>query len=293
MKKKTLILAMKIVAVVLWAVTLFFPQIYANVEKVEVVDYNQTRLEETTATKLFFDVEFSKDVVKGKVQMSFADAQDGVVDLVVEVPFSGNDDNVVSIEISSDSLAEFEEVYYVVSNATVTTTTVNLLDKVMYPVAIVLAILLIFILRIQYKEYVVEGKTVQVYAGILNHIVYVDNIQAYGERYLFTNKKRMLTVPLSDKVEMDITFRANNKIETISRSRPIVENGDVVEPVVSEEVSVGSLEAAENRIETATNFDKIEVAETTEIAPEIQTEKAENFEVQEEPKKENEGETNE
>ena len=82
------------------------------------------------------------------------------------------------------------------------------------------------------------------------------------------------------------------QIETISRNRPVIENGNIVEPVVSEEVSVGSLEAAEERIETATNFDKIEIEETVEPAPEIQAEKDEIFETQEEQKKESEYETN-
>lgn len=284
MKKKTLVLAIKIVTVLLWVIALFFPNIYAETEKIEVVDYTQTNLEQTTATKMYFDVEFSKDVVKGNITMAFADSQDGNIDFAVEIPFSGNKTNVVRIEVSSDKFMQLEDIYYTVSKAKVTTTAVNVLNKVMYPVAMALAVFLIFVLRIQYKEYVVEGKKVQVYAGVLKHTVYVDNIQAYGERYLFTNKKRTLSVPLSDKIEMEVTFRANNKIETISRNRPIIENGDVVEPVVSEEGIVGSLEAAEERIKPASEESKI--VGGLENADMVQTEKTEVFEAQEEPKTE-------
>ena len=295
MKKKTLILGIKIFAIVLWIIALFVPNIYEEFENVEVVDYYQTNLEETTKTTMYFDVEFSKDVYKGHIALGFSETEDGEYDLEIAVPFTNHEGNIVRIEISSEEFEEFDEIYYTYVGSIITTTTVNMLNKIMYPVAIALAVLLIFILRIQYKEYVVEGKTVQIYAGIANHMVYVDNIQAYSEKYLFTNKKRMLTIPLSDKVEMDITFRANNKIETVSRNRPVIENGNIVEPVVSEEVSVGSLEAAEERIETATEYEKIENKDANENEGSgdlIQTEKTENFEKQEEPKKEATEETN-
>lgn len=284
MTKKALILIMKIAMIALWVVALFFPNIYAKTEGIEIVDYNQVNLEQSTSTKNYFEVTFTHEVVDGVITMGFSESANGSYEFTVAVPFENNKGKSVVIEVSSTEFAEMESIYYTAASAKVTTKTVDLLDKVMYPVAIALAVILIFVLRIRYKEYVVEGKKVQIYAGVLNHTVYVDNIQAYGERYLFTNKKRTLSVPLSDKIEMEITFRANNKIESISRNRPIIENGDVVEPVVSDEGVVGSLEAAEERIKPASEESKIVGGlEDTGL---VQTEKSEMFETQEEPKTE-------
>ena len=69
-------------------------------------------------------------------------------------------------------------------------------------------------------------------------------------------------------IEGENSVKKDKKIEL--KAIRYDENGNVVEPVVSEDVSVGSLEAAEERIETVTNFDKIETTEPVETAPEIQ-----------------------
>lgn len=230
MKKKTGILVVKIVAVAIWLLALLAPTIYSSIEKIEMVDFNITTDIYPNVKTYEFVVDFDKEVVEGEITMGFYDGE-GRLLFEETATFEKNDSKTATVLITSDKFISnydaLEE--YRFEGAEVTTKTVNLLNTVMYPVAIALAVALIFVLRIQYKEYEVDGKLIQIYAGVLHHTVYVDNIQAYGEKYLFTNKKTMLTIPVSDVHEMQIVFRANNKIEAMTANRPIIENGDVVE----------------------------------------------------------------
>lgn len=230
MNKKTTILVIKIVAVLIWLAALLAPSVYSSTEKIEMVDFNiQTDIYPNVKTYEFV-VEFDKEVVEGEITMGFYD-ESGKLLFKETGTFKKNDSKTATVLITSDKfVSEYDALAeYKFEGAEVTTKTANLLNTVMYPVAIVLAVALVFVLRLQYKEYEVDGKLIQIYAGVLQHTVYVDNIQAYGEKYLFTNKKTMLTIPVSNEHEMQIVFRANNRIEAMTQNRPIIQNGDVVE----------------------------------------------------------------
>lgn len=260
MNKSKGVLIVKIIAVVVWFVSLFFPTIYKEIEKVEMKDFNQIAHEGQTATKYYFEVEFTKEVESGSITMGFYD-EEGQLLFSQSVPFENNKSNKVVISVESENFETFAEslVDYKFDGATITTKSASTVEKVMYPASIMLAVVLVFVLRIRYKEYEVEGKNVQIYAGILNHTVYVDNIQAYSERYLLTNKKTVLAVPLSETQEMEIIFRANNRIETMTRNRPVVENGDVVLGATPEKLNeTASKEVVEEKTQVETDAKTVE-----------------------------------
>ena len=62
-----------------------------------------------------------------------------------------------SLKSEYDALSDYDFEW-----AVVTSKTADLINTIMYPVAIALAVALIFVLRIQYKEYEVEGNKKQV-----------------------------------------------------------------------------------------------------------------------------------
>lgn len=272
MNKSRGVLIVKIIAIVVWLLSLLSPTIFTEIEKVEMKDFNQIEHIEQTETTYYFEIEFTKEIESGTITMGFYD-EEGHLLFAQSVPFENNKSNKVVIAVENEKFVEFRETLadYKFEYANITTKTASIIEKVMYPVSIVLAVALVFVLRIRYKEYEVEGKKVQIYAGIVNHTIYVDNIQAYSERYLLTNKKTTLAVPLSETQEMEIIFRANNRIETMVRNRPVVENGDVVLSAIPEELNeTSSKEVIEEKtnveIDTKTVEEKIEETSTDETA---------------------------
>lgn len=284
MKKKSKILIIKVIAVAVWLVTLLFPTIYAEVKPTKYVDSYVVSAdyisEESNEIMAVFAVEFSQKVTEGTFKFSFKESENGAVVFSREMEFDDNNSKIVKVIITSEKFDTMAEVYYDIEYEVVPKIA-GILDKVMYPIAIAIAIVLVFVLRIQYKEYEVDGKLIQIYAGVLNHTVYVDNIQAYSEKYLFTNKKTMLTIPVSNEHEMNIVFRANNRIETMTRNRPVIENGDVVVPAENiagdSDVKLQELSSpAEQMIQTApVQPESIQPEERVSVSAEFAEEVAE------------------
>ena len=147
MNKKTKILIVKIVAVAIWLVALLFPTIYPLTEKVEMKDFNQVIDPNQNSTTYYFEVEFSEVVVEGDITMGFYD-EDGKLLFTETATFEDNKSKVARIAVQSEEFVEqYDELAdYNFESATVTTKTANLISKVMYPAAIVLAVVLVFVL---------------------------------------------------------------------------------------------------------------------------------------------------
>lgn len=251
MKKRNIILAVKVFSVVLWLFTLFFPTIYASSEKVEYVDINQIQ------GTYKFEVEFTKPVKEGNIKIGFYDENKKLV-IENDYHFEDNNSKIVVADLSDKNFNNVAS--YDFESANVVTVDADKIDSIMYPVSIIFLILMFIVCRVRIKEYEVDGKHVEIYAGVVNHTVKIDEIVVHAEKYFLTSKKTMLKVPVSETHEMEIVFRSNNKIEVMTRKREI-------ETVVAETVQANQTETSdENNDQVVLTNDMFEIKNSDETA---------------------------
>lgn len=263
MKKKYIINALKIIIVILWLAVLFTPTIFVNTQDVKSLDFAWSLSSDESEGYDYFDVEFSHEVIEGEITVGYYNL-DFELDHTVTVSFEQEASKVVTIAVPLEGIPE-DAIIPDFESASVLTKQADLINKIMYPIAIVIAVALFFVLRLNVKEFESEDRKVEIYSGLVNHHVKVDGIKVYAERYLFTRQKTTLEVPLSERLSMKVVFRANNKIETYPISKQVedVETATLKSP--SEDVSTDSKTEEVDKVSTiAETVETAEHAENTE-----------------------------
>lgn len=210
MKTKNKILIVKICALLIWAFAIIFPSIFKNMQTINYVDINLN--EEMSEGDYFqFNVEFSDYVAEGDVTIEFYDADKNSVYLVT-LPFESRNSKVAVISIDKESVPVEAERYDFIE-ANVQTPMAKTVNNIMYPLSIAMVVVVVFALRIRYREDYFGDDVVEIYSGVLNHTVKVNNGVVFRDKYLITMKMTTLTVDVNDTTAMNVTFRANNRIE--------------------------------------------------------------------------------
>ncbi|MBQ4542512.1 MAG: hypothetical protein IJA23_06700 [Clostridia bacterium] len=210
MKKQIWLWTVKIAAILLWAVMLFIPEMYASVEDINVVSLREVKTEKTTGSLKFFEIEFTDKVVKGEIMLSFLN-EDGDVIFEKREKFSKNDSNVATIKIKSGHYAETAE--YKIRNARVKSPVVNILSILNLFTSTLMLGLVLAVIRIDYEEKVIDGKTVGVYSGLIKHRVKIDGEKVFEGKWFTLFKGREVLLNASESKDVNVLFSAMNKID--------------------------------------------------------------------------------
>ncbi len=212
MTKKKKIKILKIVSVFVWIVLLLAPILTAQIEDVTMTSRDLTYNFNTG--KYECSITCDKSFVSGTVKIAFYDADNNYIE-TLEKSFDDNEGKTALVIIESSELPDEME-YYKIEELRVTTDTQETISAVCYLFAIVLAVALIFILRLVVLEYQLDGKQIEVYAGVIKKTLRVN-----GELVASTKKASLFKpITLVARVgEKDIIaeIKANNKIVLYSK----------------------------------------------------------------------------
>ena len=219
MKKRIWLWVVKISAILLWVITLFIPDIYLSIHGEET--YVVKEIETQDGTKKTFEVEFSEDVIYGHIDFIFYDENDERV-YAMTAWFSERYSKNVRADFEDEKLLKsvrFETEFPFAK--TVKERNVDIISAVLASVMLVVVIL---VLRIDYEENVIDGKTVKVYSGIFKHQVKVDGEIVFKKNWFALFKERESVFAVSETKEIKVAFGVMNKISVETISNQKIEN---------------------------------------------------------------------
>lgn len=231
MKNKILLWVVKITAILLWMLTLFIPDIFEKIENVHVVGYKEIKQEESTPTFKTLEVEFSKKVLYGHIFIECYD-ENGKVLYGPVILFKDGDSQFAEVEIEYEKL--YDCVGYRIKEAHMKTQKELMVDKISILLAVSMFFVVIAIIRIDYEEKVVAGKTVKVYSGLLNHRVKIEDEKVFAEKWFTIFRGKEVLLEVNKETDINIVFSAMNKISFEEIEKPVKEEVKEVE-VVQEE----------------------------------------------------------
>ena len=253
MKKKIWLLTVKIVAILIWAFMFFIPDIYERIENVELVGYREIE-EESTATYKSLELEFSKSVLYGHVLINFYDENDKVVYGEI-ILFKDSTSKYAEIEVDNENI--IGSIRYEIKEAYATTSTELKVDKISMMLAATMFVVVIAVIRIDYEEKVVDGKTVAVYSGLINHRVKIDGANIFSEKWFTLFKGREVLLEVNEKTDINVMFSLMNKIDFEVVDKPMEET--VKESKEPQEEKVEEKKAAKKKTNTASKNGKKKV----------------------------------
>ena len=227
MNKQKLIKILKIAAVVFWVILLLAPTIYGTVDVVTMRDYDETYDIETDTHN--FEVYVDKEVVEGTVTIGFYDEDDTLLSSV-EIPFEKNKGTTVEVSLADRDIHE-DATKYDIIDMEVKTQSLKTLEAVLYPVAIVYVIAMVAVLRINYANATVEGKDVEVYAGVFKQTLKVDGEIAAQEKKMFISKPISLMATLENGTNVLAQIDAKHRISIYSQEQPKQETPNEIQAV--------------------------------------------------------------
>lgn len=210
MKKKYLMLGLKILAIILWIVVLFLPDMCAGIQNVKSLSITQTgigKIENGVYRK--FEVEFTKKVVKGTIIVQFVDANDElVIEQVVEI--SNNDSYIAKFNMPDSKFDKITS--YRVKSSHMQTPLVYVLKKVCAVASVVLLVFVLMIIRMDYEEYQIDNQKFVVYSGIVRHFVKLNNEIIMNKNHIILTKKDVFEYEIAKDKTLQITFFATNNV---------------------------------------------------------------------------------
>ncbi len=232
MKKKILLWTVKIAAICLWVLTLFIPDIFEKIEDVKVVNYKEVKLEESTATFKTIEVEFSEDALWGHIYFQFFNAEDELLYGPV-VLFESNYTKFAECEIEYERLDEC--VRYEIKSAHVKTVNERKVDIISMMLSVLMFVVMIAVIRIDYKEEVIDGKIVSVYSGLIYHRARIADEKVFEEKWFTVLKGREVLLKLNETTDIKVEFGLMNKIEIETIEKPKIEKAEEKKDEVVEE----------------------------------------------------------
>ncbi len=212
MTKKKKVKILKIAMVAVWLVLLIAPIITSQLETVKLTSYDMEYNE--TTQKYDCELVCDKNFVSGTAKIGFYDSSDKQLK-TVEKSFEDNEGNKVIISFNDneipDAVARFK-----VEELRVTTDTQEGIQAVCWLIALILVIALVFILRIVVLEYELEGKQVEVFAGVRRKTMRINGELVAETKKMLNLKPIVLTATIGEK-EIIAEIKANNKIVLYSK----------------------------------------------------------------------------
>ena len=226
MNKQKMIKILKIVSVIVWVILLMAPTLYGTFEVVTINDYEETYNIETD--KHNFEIYCDKEVVEGTVTIGFYDEDNNLLSSI-EVPFEKNEGKTVKVSVDDDDIHD-EAVNYDIIEMEVKTPTLKTIEAVLYPIAIVYVIAMTAVLRINVATATVEGKEVEVYAGVFKKTLKVDGVVASKENKVFFTKPITLLAVLDNGTGIVAEIDVRHRISIYSQAAQKEESAQAIEP---------------------------------------------------------------
>ena len=214
MSKKLFVTIIKVVSIIIWAVVLFCPMIIGQTQDVNYVNDNASVI---TENQVIYTVEFDKEVKSGTLEIEFFKDDTSVGK--TSVPFDNNKGKSVTVTISSATFADADK--FLLLEAEVVTVFAGNVSAIMYPIAIVLAVILVFVLKLNAKEQEVNEKNIEVYSGLFTKQIKVDGELVAQEKGVYLFKPARLTYNLSEDKVYVTEFSAAGKITTYVKDEAI------------------------------------------------------------------------
>lgn len=228
MKKHIWLWVVKISAILLWAITLFIPDIYESIEDVKIINSKEIKQEQSTNDFKTVEIELSKKVLYGHIYIAFYDENDKMFYAPV-ILFENNNSNFVKLEIQSDGIDktvrfEIKEVYVKTKNEL-------FIDKISSLISTMMLIVVLAVIRIDYDEQLIEDKKIEIYSGLFKHSVKIDGKKVFYKKWFALIKSNESVINISETKDVKVVFGAMNKIdiEIIEKSQNEVEEQMVVE----------------------------------------------------------------
>lgn len=250
MPKNLFVKIVKIVSVIIWAVILLCPTIVSQTQNVKYIDDEAYIL---NSEKISYTVEFDKAVKSGTLQIEFY--KDGKSIGKKSVSFDNNKSKTVTVMIEDSTYANSDE--YFLLEAEVATVFASDIDAIMYPISIVLAVVIVFILKLNAKVQEVNGKNIEVYSGLFVKQIKVDGELIAQEKGVYLFKPAHLTYNITEDKVYVVDFSASGRITTYIKDEAA---NKLVEAKIAEEQKANDGDS----IETATADSPAE--ETEQVA---------------------------
>ena len=203
----------KILAIVVWIILLMVPTFYGASDVVTLVDDRQTVNYETDTYE--FEIYCDKEIVSGEVTIGFYDINNQLVSTTT-IPFEKNEGKMVKVSVPTSSVSNVVE-NYKIETMEVKSVSLKKLESILYPVAVVYAVLLACVLRINVASVELKGKKIDVYAGVVKHTIKVDGEVAETVKKAFFLKPIILTTVLVDGTVVVSEIQANHRITVYSQ----------------------------------------------------------------------------
>ena len=212
MTKKKKVKLLKIVSVVVWLIFLLLPFITTQMEEVKLTDHDMA----FNANTGKYDCELvcDKSFVSGTAKIGFY-GENNVHLKTIEKEFDENEGNKVIIVFEDSEIPDNVQ-QYKVEELKVTTDTQESIQAVCWLFAIILAVALVFILRLVVLEYTMDGKLVEVYAGIRKKTMRINGELVAETKKIFTLKPIVLVAKMGEK-DVVAEIKANNRIILYSK----------------------------------------------------------------------------
>lgn len=209
MKKQIWLWTVKIAAILLWAFMFFIPDIYEKIENVQLVGHKEIETESTSTFKSI-EVEFSENVIYGHVFVSFYD-ENGKAVYGEVILFKDSNSKFGKVEVENKELER--AVSYKIKDFYVKTPTELKIDKLSIILAVVMFFGVLAVIRIDYEEKVIDGKTVGVYSGLIKHRVKIDGEKVFEGKWFTLFKGKEVLLNASESKDVNVLFSAMNKID--------------------------------------------------------------------------------
>ena len=254
MKKKIWLWTVKIAAAFLWVISLFIPDIYLMIHGEETFVIKEIETEQSSDTVKIFAVEFSEDVIYGHIDVILYDENNKRVYANTGY-FSDEYSRFIEIKFESKKLSQavrFETEFPYAKS--VNERKVDIISSI---VATVMFVLVLVAIRIDYEEKVVDGKTVAVYSGLINHRVKIDGANIFSEKWFTLFKGREVLLEVNEKTDINVMFSLMNKIDFEVVDKPMEEK--IEESKEPQEEKVEEKKTAKKKTNTASKNGKKKV----------------------------------
>ncbi len=209
MKKQIWLWTVKIAAIFLWAFMFFIPDIYEKIEDVQLVSHKEIEAESTSTFKLI-EVEFSKDALYGHICFEFY-TEDNEVEHAPVIFVEANHSRFAECEIEYENLSDC--VRYEIKGVYIKTVNERIVDIISFMLAVVMFFGVLAVIRIDYEEKVIDGKTVGVYSGLIKHRVKIDGEKVFEGKWFTLFKGKEVLLNASENKDVNVLFSAMNKID--------------------------------------------------------------------------------
>ena len=227
MNKQKILKIVKILAVVLWIALLVAPTIYGSVDVVTMKDFDRTY--DATNDTHNFEVYVDKVVVEGRVTIGFYDEYENLISSV-EIPFEGNNDKTVEVSLENRDINEDVDSYNIL-DMQVKTSSLEIFEAVMYPIAVFYLIALFAILKMNVASTTLEGKEIEVYAGVFKQTLKVNGVVLAKENKMVITKPISLMAVLDDGINIFAQIDAKHRISIYSQE---VQKQEAIEGKIEE-----------------------------------------------------------